>query len=54
VKPAGSKGNGAFATQRIPKGSFIGDYEGELLSEAAFWERYPAGEVNSATCHLNF
>ena len=48
VKPAGAKGNGAFARQRIPKGSFIGNYEGEMLSEAAFWQRYPAGEVSPA------
>ena len=46
VKPAGAKGNGAFARQQIPKGSFIGNYEGELLSAAAFWQRYPAGEVS--------
>ena len=27
----------------VPKGSFLGCYEGDLLSERAFWERYPRG-----------
>jgi len=48
----GAKGNGAFAKQRIPKGSFIGNYEGEMLSEAAFWERYPNGKVRLASQNI--
>ena len=27
----------------LPRGSFLGCYEGDLLSERAFWERYPEG-----------
>ena len=40
------RGNGAFATQLIPAGTFIGDYEGEMLDEAAYWQRYPSGMVS--------
>ena len=39
------RGNGAFAAQLIPAGTFIGDYEGEVLDEAAYWHRYPSGMV---------
>ena len=38
-------GRGAFARQRIRRGSCIGEYEGELLSEEQFWARYPSGMV---------
>lgn len=27
----------------LPRGAFLGCYEGDLLSESAFWERYPSG-----------
>ncbi|DBB09159.1 hypothetical protein WJX82_002108 [Trebouxia sp. C0006] len=37
------RGNGAFAAKPIPAGTYIGDYEGELLDEAAYWARYPSG-----------
>ena len=40
------RGNGAFAAQLIPAGTFIGDYEGEMLDEAAYWHRYPSGMVS--------
>lgn len=43
------RGNGAFAAKPIPAGTYIGDYEGELLDEAAYWARYPSGVVPS--CH---
>ncbi|DBA77301.1 hypothetical protein WJX79_008098 [Trebouxia sp. C0005] len=37
------RGNGAFAAKPIPAGTYIGDYEGELLDESAYWARYPSG-----------
>lgn len=46
VHASPGKGNGAFAQQLIPKGTYIGNYDGELLSEAAFWKRYPDGVVS--------
>jgi hypothetical protein len=33
VKPAPGKGMGLFALQHIPKGKYLFDYEGEILSE---------------------
>lgn len=48
VRSAGSKGNGAFATSKIAQGTFIGDYEGEMLDEKTYWERYPDGVVCSS------
>lgn len=39
------RGNGAFAAAHIERGTVIGDYEGELLSEAEYWQRYPLGVV---------
>ena len=49
VRSAGDKGNGAFATKDIVKGTYLGDYEGELLDEEAYWRRYPDGVVKSST-----
>ncbi|PNH01628.1 hypothetical protein TSOC_012472 [Tetrabaena socialis] len=44
VRPTGdARGNGAFASVRIPAGTHIADYSGELLDRAAFAERYPDG-----------
>lgn len=37
------RGNGAFAAKPIPAGTYVGDYEGELLDESAYWARYPSG-----------
>lgn len=37
------RGNGAFALQHIPAGSYLGDYEGDMLDEASYWARYPSG-----------
>lgn len=37
------RGNGAFAVHLIPAGTYLGDYEGEMLDEAAYWSRYPSG-----------
>ena len=48
VCPTGDgRGNGAFAAKHIPAGAYLGDYEGELLDEAAYWARYPSGVVCS-------
>lgn len=38
-------GNGAFAVERIPQGTYLGNYEGELLGLDAYYERYPSGTV---------
>lgn len=46
VKPTGDvRGNGAFAAQPIPRGTYLGDYTGELLDKQAFFDRYPQGIV---------
>jgi hypothetical protein len=39
------RGNGAFAAAAIAQGAFLAEYEGELLSEAQYWRRYPSGVV---------
>ncbi len=39
------RGRGAFAVQRIERGAYLGDYEGELLEEEQFYARYPSGTV---------
>lgn len=52
VRPAGSKGNGAFAAQDILKGTYLGDYDGELLDEASYWQRYPNGVVGILSCDI--
>jgi len=45
VRPTGDvRGNGAFAVLPIPKGSYIVDYEGELLDWATFDQRFASGE----------
>jgi len=42
VRPTGDvRGNGAFATTFIPKGTFLGEYTGEILDSTAFIARYP-------------
>ena len=57
VRDAGDgRGRGVYVRERtagaegreqplslLPRGSFLGCYEGDLLSERAFWERYPGG-----------
>ncbi|KAI7844419.1 hypothetical protein COHA_002013 [Chlorella ohadii] len=44
VRPTGDiRGNGAYAAALIPKGTYLGDYTGELLDRAAFFQRYPDG-----------
>lgn len=50
VRPTqNNRGNGAFAVADIPAGTHVGDYEGELLDEAAYWQRYPSGVVSAFT-----
>lgn len=52
VKPTvDGRGNGAFAATPIERGTIIGDYEGELLSEAEYWQRYPSGVVRLVMLH---
>jgi len=47
TRPTGDvRGNGAYATQLIPAGTHIADYYGEVLSNQAFFERYPDGVVS--------
>jgi hypothetical protein len=57
-RPAGSikvlptedgRGNGAFATMAITKGSYLCDYEGDLLNRQEFESRYPDGVGDFAT-----
>lgn len=44
VKPTSDgRGNGAYAATVIAKGTILGDYDGELLTEAVYWRRYPSG-----------
>lgn len=38
-----SRGRGLFAAAPIEAGRFLFDYEGEILSEAQFQQRYPKG-----------
>ena len=37
-------GNGLFACHPISKGSYLMDYEGEVLTEAEYFGRYPDGQ----------
>ena len=54
VRPSEGKGNGAFATELIRAHTFLGDYEGELLHEVDYWQRYPTGVVSQLTnCAIN-
>lgn len=49
VRPTGdARGNGAYATVLLPKGSWLCDYEGELIGNEEFDRRYPDGVVRSA------
>ena len=40
------RGNGAFAVEPLGAGACLGDYEGDVLDEAAYWQRYPSGVVS--------
>ncbi len=42
------RGSGAFAVRLVPAGTYLGDYEGEMLDETAYWARYPSGVVQSS------
>ena len=46
------RGRGCFAAQRIGTGTYLGDYEGELLDEGEFWARYPNGMVTRSPSHV--
>lgn len=61
VLESGAKGMGLFATQFVPKGSYLFDYTGELLSQAQYDRRYPnrisdycAAMRNPATGEMHF
>jgi hypothetical protein len=41
VMEAGDKGNGLFATEYVPKGTYLFDYTGKLLSKLEYDVRYP-------------
>lgn len=47
------KGKGLFALQPIEKGTYIFDYEGELLTEAEYQERYAPGEVQEYCAQIS-
>eukprot|EP01023_Acetabularia_acetabulum_P055120 TRINITY_DN6337_c0_g1_i5.p1 TRINITY_DN6337_c0_g1~~TRINITY_DN6337_c0_g1_i5.p1 ORF type:complete len:329 (+),score=25.82 TRINITY_DN6337_c0_g1_i5:169-1155(+) len=50
------RGNGAFAVEDIVGGSFVGEYQGDLLDLDQFYDRYPEGVcdycigINSQYC----
>ena len=43
VDDAGEKGLGLFATEEIPRGTFLFDYSGEIISEKEYRRRFPSG-----------
>jgi hypothetical protein len=46
TQPTGDvRGNGAFATLIIPRGTHIADYSGQLLDRQGFFAKYPDGVV---------
>ena len=47
------KGNGLFALQPIAKDTYIFDYDGELLTEAEYRERYANGEVQEYCAQIS-
>jgi hypothetical protein len=50
VRESQGKGSGLFALQEIDDGAFLFDYEGEVLNEAAFFERYPQADGRYIAC----
>lgn len=44
------KGDGLFAVARIAAETYLFDYEGERLDEAAFFERYPSADGRYIAC----
>jgi len=57
VKPAGTRGNGAYALEVCEAGRWVCNYEGELLSAAQFEERrarQPCPEYVFETADLNW
>ena len=47
------KGKGLFALQPIAKDTYIFDYDGELLTEAEYRERYANGEVQEYCAQIS-
>ena len=51
VQPTADRGNGAFATVPIAKGTKIGEFEGDVMSGEEFDRKYPRGTPSDfATC----
>ncbi|KAL6756663.1 hypothetical protein V8C86DRAFT_2644721 [Haematococcus lacustris] len=51
VRPTGDvRGNGAFAALPIPSGSLLCEYEGELLSNQQYRQRYVTGVSDYVMC----
>lgn len=49
VQPTGDiRGNGAYAVTSIPRGTWLGDYLGDVLAPRAFDARYPDGRGDHA------
>jgi SET domain-containing protein len=44
IKEAGHKGLGLFTLKNITNGTFVGCYEGELLTAKDYMKRYPKGD----------
>ena len=44
IKEAGHKGLGLFTLKKITNGTFVGCYEGELLTAKDYMKRYPKGD----------
>ena len=49
----GARGDGLFAVASLPAGTWLGDYEGEVLSLRAYVKRYPGGRDSRYTFLLN-
>lgn len=52
VRQSPIDGHGVFATQAIPRGTYIGEYTGEYLTEAEVNRRYDADTAGRASTFL--
>jgi len=50
VREAAGKGSGLFARRPVDEGTFLFDYEGEILTEDAFFDRYPEANGRYVAC----
>lgn len=51
IRRSGIHGRGGFALQRIPKGTRIVEYKGEIITWAEVWRRYPDDESGTEQNH---